>query len=117
MTVRAAHRAEVGHATGGTGMSKLAFWMAVVILAVVVLAAGIFAIAHAVGGADATSDNWVGVTTVFGVVGGLLSSIGAFALGLLAWRRHERTPLLWLPLLLFPALLTFLVLGEAFWWE
>jgi hypothetical protein len=31
--------------------------------------------------------------------------------------KHEQWALLWLPLLLFPALLTFLVVGELFWWE
>jgi hypothetical protein len=30
---------------------------------------------------------------------------------------HDHSGRLWLPILLFPALLAFVVLGEAFWWE
>ena len=41
----------------------------------------------------------------------------AFALALAARIRHEHARLLWLPLAVFPALVLFVVLGEAFWWE
>lgn len=97
--------------------STPAFGLAAVVVVIVVLAAGTFAAAYAIGGQEATSDNWVGVVTVVGLVGGLLSSVGAFAPAVGARLAHERTWLTWLPLLLFPTLLLLLVLGEAFWWE
>jgi hypothetical protein len=77
----------------------------------------IFAVAYAVGGPGATEDNWVGFLAVVSLLGGLVASLAAFALALTAKSKHERWPILWLPLLLFPALLAFLVLGELFWWE
>lgn len=98
-------------------LSVIAFVTAVVVAVFVVVAAAVFSIAFAIGGQDATSDNWVGALAVVGLVGGLLTSLGAFAIAAAAWLSHERTRLLWLPLALFPALLAFLVLGEAFWWE
>src|SRR3970282_1951542 len=49
--------------------------------------------------------------------GGLLASLAAFALAVVAKVKHEQWALLWLPLSVFPALLAFLLLGEAFWWE
>jgi hypothetical protein len=98
-------------------LSVIAFVTAAVVAGVVVIAVAVFAIAFAIGGQDATSDNWVGALAVVGVVGGLLTSLGAFLIAAVAWLSHERSRLLWLPVLLFPALLAFLVLGEAFWWE
>jgi hypothetical protein len=98
-------------------LSVLAFAIAAVVLVVVVAAVALFAIAFAVGGEDATSDNWVGMLTVIGVVGGLMTSFGSFVLAVAAWLSHERTRLLWLPLALFPGLLALIVLGEAFLWE
>jgi hypothetical protein len=98
-------------------LSVLAFALAAVVALVVLVAVAVFSIAFAVGGQEATSDNWVGALAVIGLLGGLLTSLGAFAIAVAAWISHERTRLLWLPLALFPALLAFLVLGEAFWWE
>jgi hypothetical protein len=117
MTVQPIHGAHDAPAPTAHPFSVLAFGTAVLSAAAALVAVAVFAIAYAVGGADATSDNWVGVIAVFGLFGGLLSSVGAFALALFARVRHERTRLLWLPLALFPALLAFVVLGEAFWWE
>jgi hypothetical protein len=97
--------------------SQLAFASAAVVLVVVLVAGAVFSIAYAVGGPDATADNWVGLLAVVGVVGGLLSSFAAFALAVTVRLTLGRSRLLWLPLLLFPALLAFVVLGEAFWWE
>ena len=76
-----------------------------------------FALAYAVGGSGATEDNWVGWLVAVLLLGGLLASFAAFALAVVAKVKHERWALLWLPLSVFPALLAFLVLGEAFWWE
>ena len=48
------------------------------------------------------------------MLGGLAPSLGAFVLAVVAKVRQERSPLLWLPLALFPALLSGLVLLELF---
>ena len=98
-------------------LSVLAFVTAAAVAVFVVVAVAVFAIAYAIGGQDATSDNWVGALAVVGLVGGLLTSLGALVIAVAAWLSHERTRLLWFPLALFPALLAFVVLGEAFWWE
>ena len=98
-------------------LAVLAFALAAAVAAFVLVAAATFAIAFAVGGEDATSDTWVGALAVVALLGGLLTSLGAFVVAGAAWLSHERTRLLWLPLTLFPALLAFIVLGEAFWWE
>jgi hypothetical protein len=76
-----------------------------------------FAVALATGGSDAIEDNWVGFLGIVSLYGGFLASLAAFALAVVARFKHERWALLWLPLSLFPALLAFLLLGEAFWWE
>ena len=77
----------------------------------------LFALATAIGGSGATEDNWVGYLVGVLLAGGLLGSLAAFALAIPAKVKHERWALLWLPLLLFPAILAFLAIGEAFWWE
>lgn len=100
--------------------SRLARWAAGVAAAVVVAIATslvIFALAYAIGGSGATEDNWVGFLAAVSLLGGSLASFAAFALAVVAKVKHERWALLWLPLSVFPALLAFLVLGEAFWWE
>lgn len=117
MTVHPVQDAHLGSTRARHPLSILAFAIAACVAVVVAVAGAVFSIAFAVGGADATSDNWVGVLAVIGLVGGLMTSFGAFVIGGVAWFSHERTGLLWLPLVLFPGLLAFVVLGEAFWWE
>jgi hypothetical protein len=80
-------------------------------------AAATFGIAYAVGGSDATEDNWVGVLAAVFLLGAFCTSLVAISLAFVVTLEHERWALLWLPLTVFPALLTFLVLGEIFWWE
>lgn len=80
-------------------------------------ACAVFALATVIGGSGATEDNWVGYLVGVLLVGGLLGSLAAFALAISAKVKHERWGLLWLPLSLLPAILVFLALGEAFWWE
>lgn len=115
------HPAGGGHLAPGTQerhpLSVLSFVVAAAVSAFVLVAGAVFAVAFAIGGEDATSDNWVGALAVVGVLGGLLTSLAAFAIAGAAWLSHERSRLLWLPLALFPALLAFIVLGEAFWWD
>lgn len=77
----------------------------------------LFAVADAVGGSDATSDNWVAVLVGVGLLAGLLASLAAFVLAAAAKIKHEPWLVLWLPLSMFPAALAFFVLGEVFWWE
>ena len=115
------HPAGGGHLAPGRQehhpLSVLSFAVAAVVAAFVLVAGAVFAVAFAIGGEDATSDNWVGALAVVGLLGGLLTSLGVFAVAGAAWLSHERSRLLWLPLALFPALLALIVLGEAFWWE
>ena len=102
------------------GHSRLTRWAVGLAAAVAVAIAAsfaTFAVAYAIGGSDATEDNWIGLLLMVSLLGGLLASFAAFALAVVAEVKHERWALLWFPLSVFPALLAFLVLGEALWWE
>jgi hypothetical protein len=112
----------VGPASGQTPMvhSDWAHWavrLAEAAAALVAIAYSVFGIAYAVGGSGAIEDNWVAVVTVVSFFGGLLVSLIAFAAALAVRVKHLPSTMLWLPLALFPALVLFVVLGEAFWWE
>ena len=76
-----------------------------------------FAFAYAIGGSDATADNWVGFLVVCLLLAGVMAALAAFVLASAAIVRRERWALLWLPVSVFPAVFAFMVLGEAFWWE
>lgn len=75
------------------------------------------AIAYATGTEDAVEDTWFGATLAAVAFVGLFGSLAAFVLAIIARAKREEWSLLWLPLVLFPALILFVVLGEAFWWE
>lgn len=95
-------------------------WAVVVaaVAAVLVLFGGVvFAAGYAVGGDDGVSDTWVGVLTVFSVLGGLVASFLAFVMAVVTIVRRRSAPGLWLPLTVFPVVIACIVLGEAFWWE
>ena len=98
-------------------LSRWAVGTAGAVVAVIMVSYTIFAVAYATGGAAATEDNWVGFLGAVSLIGGLLASLVAFILAVVAKAKHERWALLWLPLVLFPALFGFVVLGEVFWWE
>lgn len=100
-----------------TWVPRWAVGLAAAAAVVIATAAAIFAVAYAIGGSGATEDNWVGFLVMVLLFGGLLASLAAFALAVVAKVKHERWARLWLPLSVFPALLAFLVLGEALWWE
>ena len=100
-----------------TRLTRWGFGIAAAVAITILVSGAIFAVAYAVGGPGATEDNWVGLLGAVSLLGGLVASLAAFALALAAKIKHEQWALLWLPLLLFPALLAFLVLGELFWWE
>ena len=113
-----------GHAPVSVGPahahSRLARWavrLAAAAAVAIATSLAIFAVAYAIGGSGATEDNWVGVLVAVLLLGGFAASLAAFALAVVATIKHERWALLWLPLSVFPALLAFLALGEAFWWE
>jgi hypothetical protein len=76
-----------------------------------------FAIASAVGGTSAAEDNWVAYLVASMGFAGLIGSLTAFVLAIVAKVERERWELLWVPLCLFPVFFLLLVLGEAFWWE
>lgn len=84
---------------------------------IVAFAFAVFGVAYLIGGMEASEDNWVGFLIVASFFGGFLTSVTAFVMAVAVKVKHERWTLLWLPLSVFPALLAFLVLGEAFWWE
>ena len=99
---------------------RLARWavgLAAVVALAIAMSLALFAAAYAIGDSSSTEDNWVGFLGGVSLLGGLPASLVAFALAVAARTKHERWALLWSPLFLFPALLAFLVLGEAFWWE
>lgn len=113
-----------GHVPASRGSrnahSRLARWGVVLAACVVVAIAtsfAILAVAYAIGGSGATEDNWVGYLAGLSLLSGLPTSFAALTLALVAKVKHERWPLLWFPLSLFPALVAFLMLGEAFLWE
>jgi len=72
-------------------------------------------IGWAVGGDSFMDDNlWFSVTASLVGVG---AAVAAFVTAAAALIRGERRDLLWVALAALPALVVFLVLGEAFWWE
>lgn len=100
--------------------SRLARWtvgIALVVVALGVLSGAIFIVAYAREGSAGISDNWVGFLGAIALIGGLVASLLAFVMAITAKIQHEKWAWLWLPLILFPALLAFVVLGEVFWWE
>src|SRR3972149_11316406 len=107
----------VGPAPAHSGLARWAVGLAGAVVVAIAASFAIFAVALAIGGSRATADNWVGFLGMVSLLGGLLASLAAFALAVVAKVKHERWALLWLPLSVFPALLAFLLLGEAFWWE
>ena len=107
----------VGPAAAHSRLVRWAVGLEAAVAVAIATALVTFAVAYAIGGSGAIEDNWVGWLLVVLVLGGLLASFAAFALAVVAKVKHERWALLWLPLSVFPALLAFLLLGEAFWWE
>jgi len=107
----------LGPAHAHSGLARWAVGLAATAVVAFAVTFAMFAVAYATGGSDAIEDNWVGFLGMVSLFGGLLASLAALALALVARVKHERWALLWLPLSVFPALLAFLLLGEAFWWE
>ena len=86
-------------------------------LAVLLAGAVLFGGAWLVGGEDAVSDNWVGVTVVLALFAGLAGTLAALVTAVVAGLRHEPWRHLWLPLTAFPAVVLAVGLLEAFVFE
>ncbi|WP_439939576.1 hypothetical protein ACS3YM_08235 [Nocardia sp. N13] len=102
-----------GAAATGEGARRLA----VLALVVLVLGAALFAGAWAIGGDDAVSDNWVGMTVAVALFAGLIGTFAALLLALYEGRRSRAWSRLWLPLTAFPAVVLVVGLLEAFVFE
>ena len=100
-------------AAGGRGARALAAGS----LAVLAAAAALFGVAWVVGGDEAVSDNWVGVSVVVGLFTGLTGSFVAFVTAIVAGIRKEPWSRLWLPLMTFPGVVITVGLLEAFVFE
>lgn len=100
--------------------SQFALWavgLSVFVAFLLMLSGVIFAVAYVRGGSPAVSDNWIGFLGAVALLGGLPVSLVTFVLAIMTKIRSEEWRWLWLPLLLFPALLTFVVVGDILWWE
>ena len=107
----------VGPAHAHSCLARWAVGLAGAVVVAIAASYAIFAVAYVIGGSGSTEDNWVGFLGMVSLLGGLLASLAAFALAVVAKVKHEPWAPLWLPLSVFPALLAFLLLAEAFWWE
>lgn len=99
------------------GPRRVAWLLAEASLAVLVLAAALFAVAWAIGGDDAVSDNWVGFSVVLGLFAGLAGSFVALVTAVVAGIRKEPWARLWLPLVTFPGVVLVVGLLETFVFE
>jgi hypothetical protein len=113
-----------GHVPAPTGHhhpdGRLAVWafrLAAVFGAASVASIAVVVIAYALGVESSVEDTLLGAFLAITALVGCLGSLVGFLAAVVAKIRHERWALLWLPLSVFPALLAFLVLGEALWWE
>ena len=97
--------------------TQWAIGLATIVSTAVISSGAIFGVAYLVGGSNAVSDNWVGFLLAISFLGGLVLSLLAFVLAVTGWIRHGRTAWLWVPLVVFPTLLAFIVLGEMVWWQ
>lgn len=97
--------------------TQWAIGLATIVSTAVILSGAIFGVAYLVGGSNAVSDNWVGFLVAISFLGGLLLSLLAFILAVTVRIRFGKSPWLWVPLVVFPALLAFIVLGEMLWWQ
>ena len=100
-----------------TRLARWAVGIASAVVAVLGVSYAIFGLTWAIGGEDAVSDNVVGYLGGFALVAGMLASLAAFVMAIVAGVKHQRWTKLWLPLGLFPALLVIVVLVETLWIE
>lgn len=98
-------------------VGRWAVALAAAVAVVLVVSYAVFGVAYLVGGVEAIEDSGVGLLGAVALFGGLLASLVAFVLAVVAKVRHERRTLLWLPLSLFPVLVAVVVVVETFWME
>jgi hypothetical protein len=99
-----------------SGMARWAVGVAAVVAILDVVMYCAFAIAYASKGTAGFSDNWLGSLGAITIYVGLLVSVVAFSMAITVRIRHEKWAWIRLPLIVFPSLLAFIVLGELFWW-
>jgi hypothetical protein len=100
----------------GTAAGERSERLALLPIAVLAFGAVLFASAWAIGGQDATSDNWVGLTTVIALFTGLIGALAALVMSVVDAAKHDLPPRL-LPLVTFPSILAIVVALEAFVFE
>ena len=83
---------------------------------VAVVVAGL-AVAYVLEGTDVTDNPWVSFFAAVLLVIGLLIAMPAFGMAVTAKVQHETWAALWLPLLVFPALVVFVVYGQSHLWN
>ena len=105
---------ETGRDSGNAGVSRVANALARLVVVVVVAAYAIFFAALAVGGDAAISDTWVGFLAGYALLGGLAVSSVAFVSAIVAVVRGAHAARLWLPLVVFPGLVSLVALAELF---
>ncbi|MEX2100526.1 MAG: hypothetical protein WEB19_03845 [Acidimicrobiia bacterium] len=98
-------------------MAGWAIGTAGAVVAVLAVSYSIFGLTWAFGGEDAVSDTFVGYLAGFALLGGILASLVAFVMAVVARVKHQRLTLLWLPMVLFPALVIIVTLVETLWME
>ena len=108
---------KTGAAHPNSGVARCAVGVAAAVVVLDALAGAIFIVAFSSGGSDAISDNWIGLLGAIALIGGLIASLLAFVLAIAAKIRREQWIWLWVPLFVFPILLTFMLCGEVLWWE
>ena len=101
--------------TAATG--DMARRLAGLALVVLIFGAVLFAGAWTIGGEDAVSDNWVGVTVVAALFVRLFASFAALLTAVSAGLRHEPWSRVWLPLATFPAVVVIVGLLETLVFE
>ena len=106
------------HSRRDAGAAAGAAWqLAVVSLVVLAVGAVLFATAWALGGDDAVSDNWVGLSVVVALLAGATGSFVALLVAVYAGLRHHRWSELVVPLVTFPAVVAAVALLEAYVFE
>lgn len=101
---------------GGAVHSALARWavgLAAGVAGLVAVSYAVFGAMYAIGGWDAIEDTWVGYLGVWSLLGGMVVSLVAFVLAIVAVVKHEQWTLLRLPLAVFPVLFAIVMIGEA----
>ena len=113
--MRYAHHGASSH--DAAAMTRFSRQLAALSLVVLLAGAVLFAGGWLVGGQDAVSDNWVGVTVVVALFAGLAGAFTALLTAVVAGLRHEPWRRLWLPLTAFPAVVLVVGLLEAYVFE